>query len=114
MIARILVFLIIGALAACALPGAGPSASEIVDASKPTEAGQTRFALIEVDPGTVDKMEHWAAVSLQGTFGQQGRYVPGRLALAIMFRSLSRKRLPGLSPLCYRPGESWLPVGGYP
>jgi polysaccharide export outer membrane protein len=76
LIPRILVFLIIGALAACGLPGAGPSSSDIVNASKPTDAGETRFALIDVDSGTVNKMEHWAAVSLQGTFGQQGRYVP--------------------------------------
>ena len=54
------------------LPGAGPTAGEVTAASKPTSTGETRFALIDVDPNVVAKMESWSAVSLQGTFGKQG------------------------------------------
>lgn len=54
------------------LPGAGPTAGEVTAASKPTSTGETRFALIDVDPNVVAKMEGWSAVSLQGTFGKQG------------------------------------------
>ncbi|MEK7996808.1 MAG: polysaccharide biosynthesis/export family protein, partial [Planctomycetota bacterium] len=34
--------------------------------------GETRFALVDVDSGVVDKMATWTAVSMQGTFGRQG------------------------------------------
>ncbi len=62
----------VGWLAACSdLPGSGPSTSEIVAASKPTQAGGTRFALVDVDQHVVATMEKWTAVSMQGTFGQQ-------------------------------------------
>lgn len=74
--ARIFVLLIVGAVAGCdflSLPRAGPSAAEVVSASAPTKTGETRFALVDVNAGIATKMEAWAAVSLQGTFGQQGR-----------------------------------------
>ncbi len=65
--------LVVSSLASCAgLPGAGPTAGEVTAASKPTSTGETRFALIDVDPNVVAKMESWSAVSLQGTFGKQG------------------------------------------
>jgi len=63
---------VVGALAACdSLPTSGPTASEVTAASKPAPSGETRFALIDVDPNVVAKMETWTAVSMQGTFGQQ-------------------------------------------
>ena len=63
----------VSSLASCSgLPGAGPTAGEVTAASKPTSTGETRFALIDVDPNVVAKMESWSAVSLQGTFGKQG------------------------------------------
>lgn len=63
----------VSSLTSCSgLPGAGPTAGEVTAASKPTSTGETRFALIDVDPNVVAKMESWAAVSLQGTFGKQG------------------------------------------
>ena len=63
----------VSSLASCAgLPGAGPTAGEVTAASKPTSTGETRFALVDVDPNVVAKMESWSAVSLQGTFGKQG------------------------------------------
>ena len=63
----------VSSLASCSgLPGAGPTAGEVTAASKPTSTGETRFALIDVDPKVVAKMESWSAVSLQGTFGKQG------------------------------------------
>ncbi len=69
---RALILLSVGWLAACSdLPGSGPSTSEIVAASKPTQAGGTRFALVDVDQHVVATMEKWTAVSMQGTFGQQ-------------------------------------------
>ena len=65
--------LVVGALAACeSLPSSGPSAGEVTAASKPTTSGQTRFALVDVDPNVIARMETWAAVSMQGTFGRQG------------------------------------------
>jgi polysaccharide export outer membrane protein len=73
-IASALAVLLIGtALAACdALPGSGPSTSDVTAASRPTSSGQTRFALVDVDGNVVAKMESWTAVSMQGTFGRQG------------------------------------------
>lgn len=53
------------------LPGSGPSASEITKASRPSPAGETRFALVDVDARITGIMERWSATSLQGTFGQQ-------------------------------------------
>ncbi len=65
--------LAVSSLTSCSgLPGAGPTAGEVTAASKPTSTGETRFALIDVDPNVVAKMESWSAVSLQGTFGKQG------------------------------------------
>jgi len=60
-------------LAACSgLPASGPTTAEVTAASKPTSTGETRFALIDVDPSVVARMEKWSAVSLMGTFGKQG------------------------------------------
>ena len=59
-------------LGACDLPASGPTASEVTAASKPARNGETRFALVDVDPAIVDKMAGWKAVSMQGTFGRQG------------------------------------------
>lgn len=65
-------FLVAGVMAACdTLPASGPTASEVAAASRPTRNGETRFALVDVDPNVVARMENWTAVSLQGTFGQQ-------------------------------------------
>lgn len=65
--------LAVTSLTSCSgLPGAGPTAGEVTAASKPTSTGETRFALIDVDPNVIAKMESWSAVSLQGTFGKQG------------------------------------------
>jgi polysaccharide biosynthesis/export protein len=59
-------------LSACGtLPAAGPTAGDVTDASKPTTSGETRFALVDVDPNVVAKMESWVAASMQGTFGRQ-------------------------------------------
>lgn len=75
LIARIVALLAAVSVAACdSLPRGGPSASEVANAAKPTATGETRFALIDVDTTLAAKMESWTAVSLQGTFGQQGRY----------------------------------------
>jgi polysaccharide biosynthesis/export protein len=69
---RWLALLLVGmSLTACSiLPGAGPSASDVT-AAKPTASSGTRYALVEVDPNVVARMESWTAVSMQGTFGQQ-------------------------------------------
>ena len=65
--------LVAGALAACdSLPGSGPSTSDVTAAAKPMASGETRFALVDVDPNVVAKLESWTAVSMQGTFGQRG------------------------------------------
>lgn len=65
--------LVVGALSACdSLPSSGPTTSEVTAASRPARNGETRFALVDVDPGVVDKMATWTAVSMQGTFGRQG------------------------------------------
>lgn len=53
------------------LPSAGPSTSEVNAAAKPTSTGQTRFALIDVNPDVVARMEAWTASSLRGSFGRQ-------------------------------------------
>lgn len=59
-------------LAGCeSLPRSGPSTSEIVEGARPSRAGGTRFALIDIDANVVAAMERWHAVSLQGSFGQQ-------------------------------------------
>lgn len=64
-----------GTLAACdSLPGSGPSTSDVTAAAaKPMASGEKRFALVDVDPNVVAKLESWTAVSLQGTFGQRER-----------------------------------------
>ena len=63
----------VGSLTSCSgLPGSGPTAGEVTAASKPTSTGETRFALIDVDPNVIARMEQWSAVSLMGTFGKQG------------------------------------------
>lgn len=63
----------VSSLAACSgLPASGPTTAEVTAASKPTSTGETRFALIDVDPNVVARMEKWSAVSLMGTFGKQG------------------------------------------
>ena len=59
-------------LAACDLPSSGPTASEVTAASRPAKNGETRFALVDVDPAIVDRMAGWKAISMQGTFGRQG------------------------------------------
>jgi polysaccharide export outer membrane protein len=60
-------------LSACdSLPASGPTVGEVTAASKPTTSGERHFALVDVDPNVVEKMESWTAVSMQGTFGQQG------------------------------------------
>ena len=65
--------LTVGAAAACdGLPSSGPSTSDVVAAARPAGGGGTRFALVDVGPGVVDKMAGWTAVSMQGTFGRQG------------------------------------------
>jgi len=61
----------------CSLPASGPSNSDVTSAARPTATGETRFALIDVDPHIVSLMERWQAASLQGTFGQQTP-VPGQ------------------------------------
>lgn len=54
------------------LPAAGPTRAEISSAAKPVkDGGETRFALVDVDPNIVAAMENWSAASLQGSFGQQ-------------------------------------------
>ena len=59
-------------LSACdTLPASGPTVGEVTAASKPTTSGERRFALVDVDPNVVEKMESWTAVSMQGTFGRQ-------------------------------------------
>lgn len=59
-------------LASCDyLPGVGPSAGDVVTAAKPSASGATRFALVDLDPNVVTRMETWTAASMQGTFGQQ-------------------------------------------
>jgi polysaccharide export outer membrane protein len=66
------VVLVAGTLAACdSLPSSGPSVGDVTAASKPGSSGQTRFALVDVDPNVVAKLESWTAVSMQGTFGRQ-------------------------------------------
>lgn len=66
------VVLVAGSLAACdSLPGSGPSASDVTAAAKPMASGATRFALVDVDPNVVARLEGWTAVSMQGTFGRQ-------------------------------------------
>lgn len=63
----------VSSLTACSsLPASGPTTGEVTAASKPTSTGETRFALIDVDPNVVARMEKWSAVSLMGTFGKQG------------------------------------------
>lgn len=60
------------ALSACdSLPGSGPSTSDVTAAARPMASGETRFALVDVDPNVVAKLESWTAVSMQGTFGRQ-------------------------------------------
>lgn len=59
------------------LPSAGPTTSDVTAAARPTSAGQIRFALVDVDPAIVLKMDSWTAASLQGTFGQT-RPAPGQ------------------------------------
>ena len=60
------------ALASCdSLPGSGPSTSDVTAAARPMASGETRFALVDVDPNVVAKLESWTAVSMQGTFGRQ-------------------------------------------
>jgi len=60
-------------LAACdGLPSSGPTVSEVTAASRPARNGGTRFALVDVDLTIVDRMAGWKAISMQGTFGQQG------------------------------------------
>ena len=64
--------LVCGTLTACdSLPASGPTTSEVAAAARPTTSGQTRFALVNVDPNVVATMESWTAVSMQGTFGRQ-------------------------------------------
>ena len=73
MFCRAVGVVVMATLAACStLPSSGPSASEVTAASKPTNNGETRFALVDVDPNIVATMEKWDAVSMQGTFGRQG------------------------------------------
>ena len=69
---RLVALLLSASLAACTLPGQGPSSSEVTDAAaKPAAAGETRFALVNVDPNIVTVMERWSAASIQGSFGSQ-------------------------------------------
>ena len=71
---KIFVLLLAAALAACDLPRSGPSAAEVASASTSTKGAGAHFALVDVDAGIVARMENWATASLQGTFGQQGRF----------------------------------------
>lgn len=50
----------------------------MTDAARPTRAGETRYALVDVDPRIVGIVETWNATSLQGTFGQQ-RAIAGQV-----------------------------------
>jgi polysaccharide export outer membrane protein len=69
----------VATLVSCeSLPSAGPTAGEIESGAKPTASGEARFALIDIDPNVVAKMETWTANSLQGTFGRQ-RAVSGQV-----------------------------------
>jgi len=53
------------------IPSAGPTAEDITAASRPLKNGETRFALVDVNPAIVSAMENWTVVSLRGSFGQQ-------------------------------------------
>jgi len=65
-------FLGLVAISGChSIPSAGPTAEDITAASRPTRNGETRFALVDVNPGVIEVMEKWTAVSLHGSFGQQ-------------------------------------------
>lgn len=71
--AALAVLLVVGTVAACdSLPGSGPTTSDVTAGSRPAKNGEIRFALVEIDPNVVAKMESWTAVSMQGTFGRQG------------------------------------------
>ena len=60
-----------GELAACGLPSAGPTVSEMTAATKSGKNGGAQFALIDVDSAVVEKMSYWDTTSMKGTFGQQ-------------------------------------------
>ncbi len=68
---RLLALLACFEIAACSLPEAGPTRDDISEAARPAPSGQTRFALIDVSPSIVDKMEKWSAASLRASFGTQ-------------------------------------------
>lgn len=59
-----------GLVAGCdSLPGSGPSTSDVTAAARPTPTGETRFALIDLDPRIVGIVETWKSETLQATFG---------------------------------------------
>ena len=62
-----------GTLAGCSggLPASGPSNAQIEAASKPTSSRAVQFALLDVSPAVVAKMETWPKPTLQGSFGRQ-------------------------------------------
>lgn len=64
---------LVASLTSCGnwLPSAGPSVNEVYAGMRSPSTGENRFALIDVSPVVVAKMETWAPASLQGTFGQQ-------------------------------------------
>lgn len=67
----IIASLLAAQLAACSLPGAGPTRDEISTAAQPDKTGKSRFALIDLTPGIIAAMDKWNVASLQGTFGSQ-------------------------------------------
>ena len=62
-----------GTLVGCSggLPASGPSNAQIEAASKPTSSRAVQFALLDVSPAVVAKMETWPKPTLQGSFGRQ-------------------------------------------
>src|SRR4051812_20790272 len=62
---------VLSSVSGCALPGFGPTRSEVTAGAKPTTSGEVRYALVDIDPGMAATMEKWEAVSLRGTFGNR-------------------------------------------
>jgi polysaccharide export outer membrane protein len=102
--------LITGALTACEnLPGAGPSVSVVEAAARPTATGETRFALVDVDPNVVAKLESAPAVSMLGTFGRQPAFATQAIGVGDIVEVQIWEAGPGLFPSSVassRPPES--------
>ena len=71
---RTLLLGVAGAATGCSsLPAAGPTKSEIDEASKPKSGQTVLFALIDLSPGVTATMEKWGKPSLNGGFGNARR-----------------------------------------